>query len=162
MKSKVFQNIGRNRRVFRKGQHLYWDDLLIWLNHLNYSCKLIESVHRSLVTWLNWLKPVFKLYRFMVIESIHFHLFPRLHWLIWHELYANLVPFHFLCSFRRYAQVVNFKWLSLHQFHTSWLKENSVPIVMMGLPYLHMTSEWQFFRFGKWIGGSTVSRTVFG
>ena len=34
---------------------MYWVDWLIWLNHLSYSCQLLESVHMSLVTWLNWL-----------------------------------------------------------------------------------------------------------
>ena len=28
---------------------------LIWLNHLSYSCELIESDHMFLVTWLCWL-----------------------------------------------------------------------------------------------------------
>ena len=45
----------RNRRFYEKGQHIYWVDWLIWLNHLSYSCELIESVDMSLVTWLNWL-----------------------------------------------------------------------------------------------------------
>ena len=33
---------------------------------------------------------IFKLYRFIVIESIHFHILPRLNWLIWHESYTSL------------------------------------------------------------------------
>ena len=33
----------------------------------------------------------FKLYRFMAIESIHFHILPRLNSLVWHESYTSLV-----------------------------------------------------------------------
>ena len=32
---------------------------------------------------------IFKLCRFMVIESLHFHILPRLNWLIWHESYTR-------------------------------------------------------------------------
>ena len=52
--------------------------------------------------WLDWvgsyvlsniieLIGIFKLYRFMVTESVHFHILPRLSWLIWHESYTSLV-----------------------------------------------------------------------
>ena len=37
---------------------------------------------------------IFKLYRFMVVESIHFHILPRLNWLIWHESHTSLVRSH--------------------------------------------------------------------
>ena len=86
-----FPKNSTNLKVYRKTSAKYWVNWLIWLNHLSYSCEFIESVHMNLLTWLNEWINIFKLYRFMVIESLHFHILPRLNRLIWRESYASLV-----------------------------------------------------------------------
>ena len=85
-KSNVFQKSERNR-FSKKGQHIYWLDWLLWLNHLSHSFDLIESIH--VLSNMIELIGVSKLYRFMVIESMHFHILPLLNWLIWHESYTS-------------------------------------------------------------------------
>ena len=61
----------------------------------NILSRLIHSVESfEIFLWVNWVGPdllsnmielidILKLYRFMVIESIHFHTLPRLNWLLW-------------------------------------------------------------------------------
>ena len=47
---RLSQKSSTKSKVSKKGQQ--YVDWLIWLNHLSYSCELIESVHTYLVTWL--------------------------------------------------------------------------------------------------------------
>ena len=77
---------------------IYWVDWLIWLNHLSHSFDL--WVDSYILSNMPELIGIFKLYRVVVTESIHFPIWPRLSWLIWHESYTSLVPFIFKFDMR--------------------------------------------------------------
>ena len=55
--------------------------LLLWVDWVG------SYVLSSMIEWID----IFRLYRFMVIASMHFHILPRLNWLIWHESYTSLL-----------------------------------------------------------------------
>ena len=65
-----------NRTCSKRTRQRSWRVILLWHPVLGNIIELIG---------------IFKLHRFMVTESINFHILPRLSWQIWHESYTSLV-----------------------------------------------------------------------
>ena len=92
-----FSKKSQQNRLFEKGQRNRLPKtstcILSWLID---SIELFESfflfgwVDSKVLSNMLELIGIFKLYRFVVIELIHFHILPRLKWLIWHESYVSL------------------------------------------------------------------------
>ena len=77
-------------------------EIFLWVDWV---CSHVLS---SMMEWID----IFKLYRFMVIESIPFHILPRLNWLFWHESYTGLELAQFcnICSYLNTFGLGLFSW----------------------------------------------------